>query len=1146
MKPKPFTILSAADLSRLLRSLLRNPGADQIEQLHRYQALIDDQWKQTDLLQADLVERGHLALASAIPSRAEVAAQFQQIAHLAAAGKNREIDPIAKSLANAFRKATEALRAVNDGKSSSAATDTHALLADCGRGMLQSTLGQQDFRLAIANRLSAARKNRPQLHTPKLPLFSETNIIKPGARQSVEVEALTPEETGFIAKYGKVDDLPMTIFAPLALGNALAVDLPAEAFLAGKPLDSDSLPEDAPIDYATLLRNYASKHGSMRYFYVASASMFRRTQDSYATDQPPTAAQLRESLRDSMTAHLLFNPPSAVSKLGGNVVADVFEFRKHVLNWGTLSASGAWTPRSPAPSFYAPETLSQEISRLPFLREGAQQFWSQEIATARSRAIGYMNSELASAIGQTQGNSEPDDRLIIALAAKALRYLYFAGSSSKSKESLQLPVFGLPPSNLDIHFVRNFLAAPTTFYVANKTVIKQQLVDLTDLFTAASELFEDWEIAKPWKLHSDYLLFVETVKVQAEAVVALDASAEVALSRALEAIRMRHRQHINAYLAVEKEVTNGLFYQEWASITASLLSAACQKKRILTDSFQPLVLRSASAVSALGSSKYLERIPVSRETNFFVQRPSVGVMKEYRLELQHAGFGLGKHLYSQTLFPGETVSIEIASRVRQKETETQSSAEHIFEEASTETLDEFTADLRLQLQNENRESHTSETEVGASASGDLFGIINIDAKASGKWSSMDEERAFSDRVNNLLQKLSTKLSQKRQVQLDLKIDKTVERESEESTKTTRSYSNLNKEKNLTVNFFQVTRKHRSAIYLDDLRFYYSSGRFPIMKIFVPHAITTQEAERILGAHPLLADLAAETGVDYRSLLAFGLVAPLPSELWDEFPNDAVIVILATPFTVSIPFSNVNAFLVGNLSFTKAREINEQLWTMIGGGQASPEGLAVCAFPFGKVEAPDLWPHEGKTQDDWTHTAPIRGALVCADRIEMEGTALAHPLPNLDLRRKQTAALNSRYVSPAEGALALPKLLATHDYVVNTNGVYAENMLGQCGALEEYATRHRELDVRQKELEIERTAFGLEREKEQLSQTRKAQAPARDDYPDRAEYDQAILDFQRLRAIDTVKEHRITAPPGVTVNLSLDAGQNGSASVSTQP
>jgi hypothetical protein len=300
-----------------------------------------------------------------------------------------------------------------------------------------------------------------------------------------------------------------------------------------------------------------------------------------------------------------------------------------------------------------------------------------------------------------------------------------------------------------------------------------------------------------------------------------------------------------------------------------------------------------------------------------------------------------------------------------------------------------------------------------------------------------------------------------------------------------------------------------------------------------------------------------------------IVEPLPPEVWDYFPEDAFIIILGTPYNLVLPLSETNAFLVSTFKFEKAEEINNLIWRVIGNGGASPGGLGVCAFPFPFESEGEIpwWP------EDWEHGAEIGDFLVIADEIKIKGEAEERYLPNIDIRYKHSAKVPSRYIDDSEdGYFSLPKLIWWKNYIINTNGVYAENMLGTCSAIEEYLRDHRKLDVKQKaievgreeiefewlkrkdavgtdqaferRLEIEKENQELERAKlkaevERLKATIPIVPPKREDYDTDEEYNAAFGIYQNLMAIKSKKEIDIKVPPDSKVSVSANIGDKES-------
>jgi hypothetical protein len=586
----------------------------------------------------------------------------------------------------------------------------------------------------------------------------------------------------------------------------------------------------------------------------------------------------------------------------------------------------------------------------------------------------------------------------------------------------------------------------------------------------------------------------------------------------------------HSYFALKDQVATGFMYHRWVGKVTTLCRRSCTRKRVITDPYLPLTAlpNETGAYGELPRQPYrLERLPKIREANFSSPYPSVGLLKDYRLEFLHKGFGLGGHLYSQTLFPGETVSLDMRTYHKYKKTVTENTGENIFEEASADTMEDFSKELKAQFQWERSASKSKDGEVGGSFGANILDIVTIGAEGGAKWSSRQDERSFADKIESVLSKLSTKLSQKRQVTFDVKRQQSSEEDFENEIKTTKTYANDNKEKNLTINFFQITREYETRLFLQDVKFFYTSGRYPLLKVFVSRDFTDAEICREVGARLNL----EEIGLSLQELLDDHVVEILPPELWDHFPLHTLVVVTAPPFNVKLAMAQTNSFLMSTFTLDKAREVNHQIWRTIGGGQAAPDGLSVCAFPFGKEEHPGLWPTDGADQP-WPYQAQVGDYAVCADRVQLKGEHLSSTLPNLDIRYKESLRTPSRFMDAADGFYSLPTQLWSKSYVVNTNGVYAENMLGRCTALEEFAVNHRILDVHLKELQVEKERILLDKTRAEVDKARALTPPVRDRFSCDDDFLRCLEQYLRIKACENECRHDLQIPERTNVNFTV--------------
>jgi hypothetical protein len=843
----------------------------------------------------------------------------------------------------------------------------------------------------------------------------------------------------------------------------------------------------------------------------------------------------------------------------GQAAPDIADFRGRILDWGTFSKDGV-TPNYRSASLWPPQSLDNILFEYSALREAAKRYWlyrlervKNEVRAARNDAL----SELRDQLSLLTGNSSETDRhqQIITLADDILGYLDFGtlltdepkDGSCFTVLTTDTAFFGIPieslvkTPDLDLDYARRVVGNPGGYYTEQFENLKETLETVLTAMQKSDEDYQGWYYSATWKYHRIYRTFFESIRAQANAGLkglAADAARVERLTARQAAVNKRYGSVLRSYGELYAEIVNGYLYGAFVQEAAGYLRRGCVKKRVVTETYLPLVAMppgyGAYGEAVRSDSVILERLDARREQDFFLAAPRIGLLKEYRMEMNHAGFGLGAHLYSYSLFPGETVSLETRALNKMKSTQTESTSENIFEETGAETLADFTSELKRQLQAENKASQTSQKSLGGDLGGSFLGIT-FGATANGTWSRQEDERNFADQVESLVDKLSTRFSQKRQITLAVKTDRTMEKEQESEEKTVRTYANDNREKNLTINFFQITRRHETNLWLDNVRAFYSSGRHPVVRVFVaidPDTIDTFCSDQEM--RTLLKPLTDAVGMTPEEMLKKKIIEPLPLELCDLFATDSLIVVLAPPYNVRLPLAQTNAFLAHTFTFEKAAEVSGEIWRFLGQGQASPDGLGICAFPFGRDEAPEFWPTDSDGTGSWSFQAKVDDSLVCADKVALAGEKMVKVLPNIDLRHKASDKTSSRYEDGPDGEFSLPKLLWRKSYVVNTNGIYTENMLGRVSALEEFAMNHRNLDVRLKEIQAERDQAALQKDLIEVRRLESTLPPTREKFAAEADFLAALQAYYRARSAENGRCITLETPQGADLSVNLTA------------
>ncbi len=180
----------------------------------------------------------------------------------------------------------------------------------------------------------------------------------------------------------------------------------------------------------------------------------------------------------------------------------------------------------------------------------------------------------------------------------------------------------------------------------------------------------------------------------------------------------------------------------------------------------------------------------------------VAVTARYRLCTRPAGFGLGKHLYTLSLVPGEEVEIAISHR-RKLETE-----RHQMMSVEQEFANSFSDTFRR----EHSQKETSDFEFTAEENVKFgFWIFNSGGvKSTQEYSTHEEE--FTKTVRESIVKSSCRVDQKFEIVIDMKS----EVESKSAIK--RTVKNPNQCYSITYNYFQLLRKYSAEMTLADVRY----------------------------------------------------------------------------------------------------------------------------------------------------------------------------------------------------------------------------------------------------------------------------------------------------------------------------------------
>lgn len=209
----------------------------------------------------------------------------------------------------------------------------------------------------------------------------------------------------------------------------------------------------------------------------------------------------------------------------------------------------------------------------------------------------------------------------------------------------------------------------------------------------------------------------------------------------------------------------------------------------------------------------------------------------YQICLHARGFGLGRHLYSLTLVPGEEVELEVFrfSRVE----------EELSKELSTE--ESFSQELFTSIQKEwsNRESSNTKVSSGAET-GVLMDIIGVGMHDERQ--AVLQEETFQSGFRDFAARARAQVDRRFDIHMDLKSETVA------STRSTRRVRNFNRCQPVTYNYFQLMRRLRLEVLVDSLTFDITRQPHPLLTqrtraILHTASFTPPRAREILAAIP---------------------------------------------------------------------------------------------------------------------------------------------------------------------------------------------------------------------------------------------------------------------------------------------------------
>ncbi len=936
-----------------------------------------------------------------------------------------------------------------------------------------STEKEQEKSLVFSERsvglLTKSLAQFNKINAQSAPIKPEVEIVKPDStlQQFQEKENTDPS-----CALCSISNVPQNRTEPVRVYSRIEVDLTKESFYGNKILDGENFPDLRGIDFTQALKNYVSRYGERRYFYkrVAAADSSLSNIHGNSTEQQMLSLLTQKALYQMLYGHR----------------ESTADFKQRVLGWHDSSDGQSNAIHSGSP--YSPEILDNILHTMPGLIEAVKGSLITQLQAQREHYLHIFQNQRNES-GYLIGTEDVNLQNKIALVRLMYQELGTADLSEKThvgyieyvsrgitriRQNTDFPPYtridGWVSGAEDLIPDLDFILSRLTHI--NNTHLKK----LRDQFGSnwyipgfvSNVQFSNLQDKLiTFKIYGPFVELLNMVLNHLTKDITPEIRAQI---QRLDQEMATTVHALNKISWCMKMVEENVVTDQAINLLADRLKANSSSRLVITDSFVPLVLEPATGpYQETPDQRYVFRpMPDSRRHNYDEYMPETGLISEYSMQVSHQRFGYGKHLYSQSLFPGEEVNLEMSTKSKREVEITTNSSEKIFEDATSETSKDFNQELNNEFSKTSDRAKKDNFSASASISASYFG-----ASVSGSISSASESSIQVNEVakalENTTDKLATKLSDQRQVTFEqssgykaLSVDETEE-------KTTRKFVNINKDRTLTFNFFQITREYLSTLYLDEIRFLYSSGRYRLATIFVPPgfnpSLSKDKSKAYQELQKVINNMSKE-GVTWQSLVDRKIVRHLPGEVVDAFPPDSLVILFHPPYHEIMPLAITNFFLA--TTFDKEKNavfaINHSIWRFLGNGTVSPEGLGVSAFPKPEGEF-EKWPSTGGRRSPHTQIFKSEKKVV-ADRVKVTGVAkksYEFELANIDLCYSRVRHFRSRYTDTTGERDTLPLAIFSKTHVINTEGVYCENMLGQCSALEEFASEHRQLDVEAKRI-----------------------------------------------------------------------------------
>lgn len=459
-----------------------------------------------------------------------------------------------------------------------------------------------------------------------------------------------------------------------------------------------------------------------------------------------------------------------------------------------------------------------------------------------------------------------------------------------------------------------------------------------------------------------------------------------------------------------------------------------------------------SAIDSLSTEVFLRQVAAGEKLNIyrtlsgefrynFIPNSGDGasllLIEEYRLSSFHGDYGVGRTLKTFTLLPGEKTTISLQTYKRR--TENARRASSILDSYSKESANDFESSVQREQSNKSNVAKSFSYRAEAEAEANWgWGSAKVSGGVSG--SSRSSRQQFSKNVFNATSKHAARASAQRDVEVNTSYE--VRTEEGEETSVKREISNVNSSRTLNFIFRQLNQEFITVLHLVDIRVGFYNGYPPSSRELPLHELDT-----------LLDEVVDE---DQRETVAKAVIAEIKSIVREsQFQNhgdfiqpvreEAHVDEGADRYFVNPYFTSSYRDDAG---WRCALVTSEQgLNIRQGAGMQYPE---IGALGRGtQLEANYSFQHQANGHS-WVQ---VRTS-------ELEGWAST---TYLDL----CAPYDAPRQNNSKRTISVPGIILGVDkYVMRTDSVHVDSILGDGAGLEPTALRSQELDNEVRQLEIE--------------------------------------------------------------------------------